>query len=432
MSKLLNFIDLKQGEEDKEKVLEMVTANVSFRGSNLWILACAIIIASVGLNVNSTAVIIGAMLISPLMGPIVGAGFSLGIFDFNLLWRSLKNLLIATIVSLSVASIYFLLSPFKETQSELLARTSPNIYDVLIAFFGGIVGVVAITRVEKGNPIPGVAIATALMPPLCTAGYGLSIGNFSFFFGALYLYTINCVFICISTFLIVKYLHYPPATLLNPKHEKRIKYGITALIIVLMAPSIYFAFNLWLEKHYSQKINEFIGEEFLKKGYTLIYKHTNFTNSPKSLELAFLSKKFSNQEIESLNAKLEEYEISNTKLVIKQDTTDIKKLIKNEFYGQNAYIDQKDLKIAELEKAIKANAYENSSILREAQILFPQIQKLSISNHFFYENTDSSQTLPVMLCWSKGEFSDTSQAVLQAWLKEKLQKDKILLLMQKQ
>ena len=165
-----HLISLNQGEEDRRKVLANVTSNISFRGANLWILACAIVIASIGLNVNSPAVIIGAMLISPLMGPIVGAGFGLGVFDFGLLRKSLKNLLIATLVSLTVATVYFLLSPFKETQSELLARTSPNIYDILIAFFGGLVGVIAITRVEKGNPIPGVAIPTAHMPPHSTAG----------------------------------------------------------------------------------------------------------------------------------------------------------------------------------------------------------------------------------------------------------------------
>src|SRR5690606_24805199 len=188
-NKFYNFIDLHNGEEKKHKVLENVFNNISFRGSNLWILACAIIIASVGLNVNSTTVIIGAMLISPLMGPIVGAGFALGTYDFALLRQSIKNLLIATGVSLIVSAVHFYSSPFKDVQSELLARTAPNIYDVLIAFFGGLVGVIAITRVEKGSPIPGVAIATALMPPLCTAGYGLATFNFSYFAGAFYLYT---------------------------------------------------------------------------------------------------------------------------------------------------------------------------------------------------------------------------------------------------
>src|SRR5690606_4326223 len=244
MKKFLHFFDLHEGEDKRETVLENVISNISFRGANAWILACAIVIASVGLNVNSTAVIIGAMLISPLMGPIVGAGFALAMYDFELLKKSGRNLLIATVVSLTVATIYFLVSPFKETQSELLARTAPNIYDVLIAFFGGLVGVIALTRVEKGNPIPGVAIATALMPPLCTAGYGLAIGNLPYFSGALYLYFINCFFICIATFLIVKYLKYPPVNSLQSKFEKQIRYGISGLILIMVLPSFYLAYLL--------------------------------------------------------------------------------------------------------------------------------------------------------------------------------------------
>lgn len=152
-----SLFNLLEGEDNRQKTLETVSNNVTFKGANLWVLACAIIIASIGLNVNSTAVIIGAMLISPLMGPIVGAGFALAIFDFTLLKKSLYNLLIATLVSLGFSTLYFIITPFKDVQSELLARTSPNIYDILIAFFGGIVGVIAVTRAEKGNPIPGVA-----------------------------------------------------------------------------------------------------------------------------------------------------------------------------------------------------------------------------------------------------------------------------------
>lgn len=203
LKNFFTIFSLHDGEDDKQKTLESVVKNISFKGANLWILACAILVASVGLNVNSTAVIIGAMLISPLMGPIVGAGFALGIYDFDLLKRSLRNLLNATVVSLTVSTIYFAVSPFKDVQSELLARTAPNIYDILIAFFGGIVGAIAVTRSEKGNPIPGVAIATALMPPLCTAGYGIATQQWTFFFGAFYLYCINCVFIGIATFLII-------------------------------------------------------------------------------------------------------------------------------------------------------------------------------------------------------------------------------------
>ena len=276
-----DFINLHNGEEAKDKVLENVKSSISFRGSNLWILACAIVIASAGLNVNSTAVIIGAMLISPLMGPIVGAGFALAIYDFELLKKSGKNLFIATIVGLIVSFLYFFISPFKEVQSELLSRTAPNIYDVLIAFFGGLVGVIALTRVEKGNPIPGVAIATALMPPLCTAGYGLAIGNISYFLGAFYLYTINCFFICISTLLIIKYLKYNPVKSLNPKSQKQIRYGITALIFLMVLPSFYLAYSLLQEKRYNQKADEFITHEFTSKGHTVLFKHTKYHSSPK-------------------------------------------------------------------------------------------------------------------------------------------------------
>ena len=245
MSNIINqLFNLYKGEEDRNKTLENVKTNISFTGANLWILACAIIVASVGLNINSTAVIIGAMLISPLMGPIVGSGFALGIYDFNLLKKSLRNLLIATLVGLLFSTLYFYISPFKEAQSELLARISPNIYDVLIAFFGGLVGVIAVTRTEKGNPIAGVAIATALMPPLCTAGYGLGTGHFNYFFGSLFLYSINCVFICIATYIIVKFLKYP-AKKIEIKHKRRVKYGITALTILMLLPSAYFAYSLY-------------------------------------------------------------------------------------------------------------------------------------------------------------------------------------------
>ena len=329
INKLLNFIDLNKGEEDKNNVLENIKANISFRGSNLWILACAIVIASVGLNVNSTAVIIGAMLISPLMAPIVGAGFGLGMYDFELVKKSIKNLAIATIVGLIVSTIYFYISPFKEVQSELLARTSPNIYDILIAFFGGLVGVIAVTRVEKGNPIPGVAIATALMPPLCTAGYGLATGNYLFFGGAMYLYTINCVFICIATFIIVKFLKYPIIKQVDLKSQKRVKQAITVLIFIMIVPSIYFAYRLFDEKKYKQRTEEFINHEFPQNDYTLIYKKTSFNTTPKVIELAFLAKKFTPAEIKSLNKKLKDFDLINTKLLIKQDTFDLKNDILN-------------------------------------------------------------------------------------------------------
>jgi uncharacterized hydrophobic protein (TIGR00271 family) len=425
IKKLLEFTDLHFGEEDKQKVLETVKSNINFRGANLWILACAIVVASIGLNVNSTAVIIGAMLISPLMGPIIGIGFGLGIFDFELVKKALKNLLVATIVSLVVSTTYFYLSPFKETQSELLARTSPNIYDLLIAFFGGLVGVIAITRVEKGNPIPGVAIATALMPPLCTAGYGLAIGNLKFFLGALFLYTINCVFICISTFLIVKYLKYPAVKQVDANRQKQIKYGITALTLVMMIPSIFFAYTLFEEKKTTQKINLFIDTEFTNKGYTILYKKINLKSDPKKIDLAFLRKKFNAEEINSLNKTLINYEIENTKLYISQDTTDIKKYILDQIHSGKSNLDAKDIKITQLKNEIESNEYNNRALLNEIKIIFPEVENISISNHTFNKDTDSSYVNPVLIYESKTNLSETSNQKLKLWLQKRLSKEKI-------
>ena len=296
MSFFKNLLNLHQGEEKKEKVIEDILSNISFRGANLWVLACAILIASIGLNVNSTAVIIGAMLISPLMGPIVGAGFALATYDFDLLKKTGRSLLIATIVSLLVSFIYFYISPFKDAQSELLARTSPTIYDVLIAFFGGVVGAISLTREEKGNPIPGVAIATALVPPLCTAGFGLATGNLSYFLGAFYLYSINCFFIGIATFLIIKYLKYTPKNTGNEKLNQRLRYVITSLVILITTPSLYLAYTLFQEKRFHENVAHYITAEFENNGYTIIYKKISYKTSPKTIELAFLDKKFSDEE----------------------------------------------------------------------------------------------------------------------------------------
>ncbi|KNB62009.1 DUF389 domain-containing protein [Chryseobacterium sp. Hurlbut01] len=415
MNSFFNFINLQNGEESKSKVLENVTSNISFRGSNLWILACAIMIASIGLNVNSTAVIIGAMLISPLMGPIVGAGFALGTFNFPLLKKSFKNLLIATAVSLSVSAFYFYISPFKDVQSELLARTSPNIYDVLIAFFGGLVGVIAITRVEKGNPIPGVAIATALMPPLCTAGFGIATLNFSYFFGAFYLYTINCFFICIATFFVVKYLKYPSA-LIDSKYEKRIKYGISALIIVMIVPSFYLALNLYNEKKYTKTAEQFIEKEFDKKGYTVIYKKINYNTNPRSIDIAFINKKFSDEEITFYNKMLEESGLKNTQLNIRQNSTDIKSEILSEISKFDNNISEKDIAISKLREELDTYKVSDSTLSKEISILFPKINEISYGKIEKYPQTDSAR-LQFVVLYSGQDVNDNQ---LKNWLQKRL------------
>lgn len=425
MNKFYRFFNLHFGEEAKDKVLENVTSNISFRGANLWILACAIVVASVGLNVNSTAVIIGAMLISPLMGPIVGAGFALGTYDFNLLKKSIKNLGIATIVSLFVSFLYFLLSPFKDAQSELLARTAPNIYDVLIAFFGGLVGVIALTRVEKGNPIPGVAIATALMPPLCTAGYGLAIGNLSYFGGALYLYTINCFFICISTFLIVKLLKYPKVKFVDQEREKKITKTISTLILVILIPSFYLAYLLLQEKKYSQNVDNFIQNEFTSKGYTLIYENTHFNQNPKKIELAFLAKKFDSLEIKELNNKLLSYNLGNTNLVIRQDSTDLKRDILAEINKQSRNVSEKDVTIQNLRRELSTYTFDDSDLIKEINILFPELAPFSIGKQLVVVNPDSSFYQNTITYTAQKPLNPEVSAKLKKWLENKLQTENI-------
>jgi uncharacterized hydrophobic protein (TIGR00271 family) len=425
MIKFLDFINLSKGEDDKNTVLENVKSNISFRGANLWILACAIVVASVGLNVNSTAVIIGAMLISPLMGPIIGAGFALGIYNFELLKKSVKNLFVATIVGLVVSTLYFYLSPFKETQSELLARTSPNIYDILIAFFGGLVGAIAITRKEKGNPIAGVAIATALMPPLCTAGYGLAIGNLRFFGGAIYLYTINCVFICVATFLIVKFLKYPRFMQFEKAREKQITYLISILTVILLLPSIYFAYTLFEERKFDQKVNAFIEHEFTDKGYTIIYKKVNSKSKPTSLELALLTKRFTHSETVEIKNTLKNYGLLNVDFKIRQDTTNLKQDILNQIKNEIAGPDKKDAIIASLKNQIQDNTYDNASLLNEAKILFPTIDDISISNHPFTREQGKTTIIPVVIYMSSKSLNNVEFEKLELWIKTRIKKNTV-------
>lgn len=417
------LFNLHEGEDDRSKTLEIIKQNVNFNGSNLWILACAIIVASVGLNVNSTAVVIGAMLISPLMGPIVGAGFALGVYDFDLLKKSLRNLALSTLIGLVFSTLYFYISPFKDVQSEILARTSPNIYDILIAFFGGIVGVIAVTRVEKGNPIPGVAIATALMPPLCVAGFGLATGNWSFFFGAIYLYSINCVFIGIATFLIIKYLKYPPKKQVDERQQKQVRNMITILILVMLVPSAYLAYSLYNEQQLKKNIDRFVNEEFVENGYTVVYKKTDLKSANKKIELGFLTKRFDQKEIDLYNKKLKKYAVPNTKLVILQDSTDrllsLKGDILNEIKG-NQKVDDRDIRIADLESEIALNRFDDFGIYKESKILFPSILKFSIANHNFLTKRDSVYKETIVVISSEKLLDQSEKLKFENWLKEKL------------
>ena len=242
----------------EDEVHERIESGVIIKGTNLWVLIFATFIASIGLNVNSTAVIIGAMLISPLMGPIMGMGLALGTNDFELLKRAAKNFGFMTIIAILTSTCYFLISPWSGAQSELLARTQSTTWDVLIAFFGGLAGIVAQTRKERSvTVIPGVAIATALMPPLCTAGYGLATMQLNYFFGAAYLFFINTVFIAIAAFIITNSLKYHKKEFLDPEKEKRVKRIMAIIIFVTIVPSVIIGYNLIREMIFQQNVKSF-------------------------------------------------------------------------------------------------------------------------------------------------------------------------------
>ncbi len=425
MEKFSGFFSLHEDEDDKGKTLESVKKNIDFKGANLWILACAIIIASVGLNVNSTAVIIGAMLISPLMGPIVGAGFALGIYDFSLLKKSLRNLLNATLVSLLFSTVYFYLSPFKEVQSELLARTSPNIYDILIAFFGGLVGVIAVTRTEKGNPIPGVAIATALMPPLCTAGYGIATMQWPFFLGAFYLYCINCVFIGISTFLIVKYLKYPAKEAVDKGQQRKVRVFISVLITVMIIPSAYLAYTLYEKQQFIKSADLFADQEFTAKGYTMVYKKTSYAPKRKVLELAFLSKRFTDSEMGLLRKKMRKNQfLKDAELIIRQDSTDRFSALKGDILSQikssENELNAKDVKIMQLQKQLSRYEFDNASFLRETRILFPEVSSLAIVRQQAALKNDSLAEVTAVAYDAAKPIRQADKEKFRTWLNERL------------
>ena len=259
---------------DTEDAAQRIKGSIWFRGPNVWILAFAIVLASVGLNVNSTAVIIGAMLVSPLMGPIIGVGLAFGTHDVDLLKYAAKNLLVMVIISLVASTLFFILSPLSLVNpTELEARTSPTIYDVLIAFFGGLAGILEISRKERGTVLSGVAIATALMPPLCTAGYGLAHLNMHFFVGALYLFLINSVFIALATFLMVKYLHFRTVKASLPEITKQRRRLITFIFVLFLVPSIWSAVVLIRENNFERNASNFIENNRIVGPRSYIYDY---------------------------------------------------------------------------------------------------------------------------------------------------------------
>ncbi len=299
---------------------ESIRKNVAFRGPNVFILACAIIIASVGLNLNSIPVIIGAMLISPLMGPILGLGLSLGTNDIPLLKDSLKNFGIMVGISILASCIFFILSPLNPTQqTELLARTNPTIYDVLIALFGGTAGMLENSRKEKGTVLSGVAIATALMPPLCTVGYGLANLDWKFISGALYLFIINSIFIALATFIVVKYLRFPIVATADPTKQKRTNRTIGLIMVVIIVPSILSAVNIVRQTNFDHSVETLVNNnKVIGRSYIFNYQIEHKGKVP-TVEIFVAGEQLGLSERDRIFAEAENLGIKRNQILISED-----------------------------------------------------------------------------------------------------------------
>lgn len=354
INKLMDSFRLVNEKEGYDDVIESIEKGVVFRGTNLWVLMFAIFMASLGLDMGSIAVIIGAMLISPLMGPIMGLGLGIGTNDDVLLKKSIYNYSFAVIVSLAVSTFYFLLSPIQDNQSEILARTAPNIYDVAIALFGGLAAMIAVVSKQKGNVIPGAAIATALMPPLCTAGYGIATLQLKYFLGATYLFTINTVFIALASFVIIRFLKFPLKHRLDAREEFRAKIIILSVVVVTILPSIYFGYGVVKELRFSYNANAFIKNEADFPGDYLLSK--NIDPKRRVITLVFGGRKIDDNEIEILKKKLDQYELSGAEIDLKQGFASLEDLQNDEKFKklsgvmEDMGVDLKSLKLEVFER----------------------------------------------------------------------------------
>lgn len=424
-------------KESEAETISQISSGVRFHGSNLWVLIFAIFIASLGLNLNSTAVIIGAMLISPLMGPIIGMGLAVGINDFELLKRSIKNYLVATVISVITATIYFVITPLNEAQSELLARTSPSLYDVLVAIFGGAAGILAIGTKAKGNVIPGVAIATALMPPLCTAGYGLAVVDFSFFFGAFYLYFINTVFIALSTFVGVRMLRFKPKTFADTQRLKKVKKYIIVIAITTMLPAIYMTIQIIRMSVRDSNTQQFIKNELTFKGTQLLSFSRN--DDKKTISVVAIGKSIEKNAIDKANLKLENYHLSGYRLnVIQGYQSDSLLLLEGQTMPQASKAIQQQQLIEQTEQLNTMSkqlqeytAYENlgKEISQEVKAVCPKVRRISLSQ-VLEASTDTSTTLryTIAVAGCNNPLTDAEHTQLQRWLKARSKADSLRLI----
>lgn len=425
--KILNYFRLHGELEDFNKIHESIEKDVVFKGTNLWILVFAIVVASVGLNMNSTAVIIGAMLISPLMGPINGIGYSLATYNFPLFRKAVKNLTFAIGTSLAASSAYFFISPVSTAHSELLARTSPTIYDVLIALFGGLAGIVASSTKQKGNVIPGVAIATALMPPLCTAGYGLATGQLLYLFGALYLFTINAVFIALSSLVICQILNFPIRTIVDNAQKKRVTHWTTVVIILTVVPSIYFGYGLVQKEKFMENSNRFIDAVTVFEGNYLL-RH-DLDPVRKSIRLVYVGNSITEEHKLKIKELAKDYALSNVDLTIEEGLSKSEKgkggedeLLKNEIGRLGLLLQSKEKEI----DSLSSIRLKGQKILTEIKSLYPQIRSCNYSESQGYSELGAdSLNIPIVVFGINSALKASDKEKIVLWLKNRLEVEAI-------
>ncbi len=426
--------NLRDDKAEDAEIERRIREGAELVGAHPWILMFAILVASIGLNVNSTAVIIGAMLISPLMGPIMGAGLGVAVYDFDLVKRSLFNLGIATVISLFVSTLYFLVSPLHEAQSELLARTSPTIWDVLIALFGGLAGIVGATRQEKSNVIPGVAIATALMPPVCTAGYGLATGQWAFVGGALYLYTINCVFIALATIAGIRMLKLKRHGFADSRIERRVKLSLLLLVLGTTVPSTILAINLVNEEVYRGKVSHFVKREFSFELTQVAEFKTDFKG--KRVEVALIGAPLSQATMQVIEARLEGSGLGGTKMIVRQsgdnkvDVAALKSTLLTDLYqnSQDA-LQRKEEQLQKLQFELAArNAFtaQTQDIAAELRAQYPSVDAVFVSEGFeFVPGTDKKSRFQLSVR-STMALVQADQTRIENWFKARTKSETVL------
>ena len=434
------LLDLREGT-DKKETIQKIKDGIPVKSHTAWILIFSIIIASIGLNVSSTAVVIGAMLVSPLMGPILGIGLSIGINDIDTMKRSLINLGVMIGLSVITSFLFFSIPLFQEETPELLARTKPDVRDVLIAIAGGLALIVALSRhKEMTNTIAGIAIATALMPPLCTAGYGLAIGNFSYFGGAMFLFIINTIFIALATFVIVKFLKFPMVKYINSASRKRVAQLASVVALIIFSFSIYQFYQLFQENKYEQNCNRFITDLAEKTGAGII--DTKFKYDNPEINLVVLGKNLTAPEQEEWKNKLESYGLKGRKLTVNQDEENSKLLDKvksiEDLYVKNQKLiaskeeslQEKDIKIQELSKALDKLTKEQIpffQLSQEAKINYEGLKTISFSK-VLVTNFQTVDTIPMAsISWQDSIAEDLRlKDKLATWLKTRLNLDTLI------